>query len=320
MQALFIRIRSMPKIMRRFILFICGLMAFFGFLVCARQCTTADEFAKWFIFWMILALALGTAVFAGYGLLSVALSRRAEQDLALEYQKSGWSTALADSAKKAFFFCTPHERVLMLLLRVMAEDYEGAGIAELSIPQDALEPRDLAAFRTCQLRRLLMTGQSRKAHSAFAAHVQMQDDAYQFQPCFEAAFKPLAEDALVYYEMAAAVCEREGNHGRAEQYAVLAGLRISGYPEVQRAYLTEQIALSRQYARAKTAADVQDAQNTEKAVCQRITEDKALGSAVRQSLLRAFSQCRIFGSWTQETVKASRFERKLPPAEPDSAG
>ena len=312
------QIRRMPKILRRTVLIMSGLLAFLGFLISAKQCGSPDEFARWFFYWVILALALGAAVTLGYCLLSSSVGKRAEHDLMLEYQRGGWTPELADAAKKAYLFRSPHEAVLILFLRVMAEDYECAGSEALGICTEELEPRDLAAFRTCQLRRLLMTGQSRKAHSAFAADAQMLDDTYQFQPDFSGKFTPYAEDALVYFELAAAVCEREGQHVRAEQYALQAGLRISKFPAAQQPYLTEITALSRQYARAETAEDAEQAKNAETALKQRLIEDSALSSGVRSNLLRMLSQCRIFGSWTRETVMASKFERKLPPPEPEA--
>ena len=307
------QIRKMPKSLRRTVLILCGTLLAIGVLISAKQCGSPDEFASWSFFWLFLALALGAAITAGWCLLSGSFGKRAEQDLMQEYQRGGWSPALADAAKKAYPFRGAHEDILILFLRVMAEDYEGAGVDTLRLAPAELENRDLAAFRTCQLRRLLMTGQSRKAHAAFAADAQMLDDTYQYQPEFEKKFTPYAEDALVYYEMAAAVCEREGQHDRAEQYALQAGLRISKFPAAQQPYLTEITALSRQYARAETAEDAEQAKNAETALKQRLIEDRALSSGIRTNLLRMLSQCRIFGSWTPETVMASRFERKLPP-------
>lgn len=308
---------ALPPLLRRVILILSATLLMFGLMISCRQSDgRADDFLDAMSIWLALTAAFAALFVGGYFLLTAAAGKRTESDLSRIFEAEGWSGSAAEIAKSSFRHSTAHNKVLALFLSVMAEQYDRAVSEELGISESGLSGRDLAAYRTCQLRTAVMTGKSQRAHRLFADHAGMLDAEYQYQPDFEGRFTPYAEDALVYYETAAALCEREGQHDRAEQYFLQAKLRIGQYPEAVQPFFERLIALSMQYARAGSTADSAAAKAEEAALRQQIAGQTGLNRGMRNNLLRMLQQCSIFGVWTQETLTASGFERKLPPAEP----
>lgn len=308
-----------PPLLRRVILILCTVMLVLGVMISCRQ-TEGDmgEFLRCMVIWLVMSLLFAGVTVIGYGIISSAAAKSTDSDLHLAFEQRGWSGELTDALKKAFRIPDGQDRVLAVFLAVMAEQFDEADAALRKVQEPELTTRELAMLRTAQLRRAVMTGKSALAHRLFADFSGMTDDAYQYQPDLRGKFTPYAEDALVYFETAAALCEREGQSGRAEQYAMQAQLRIAQYPEAAQPLLEALTALSRQYARAKTAEDAQAAKTAETALRHRIGQQPGLSAGMRANLLRMSQQCCIFGVWTQETLSASKFERKLPPPEPET--
>ncbi len=312
--------KALPPLLRRVILILSLSMLMIGVMISCRQSETGglNEFLRCIGIWLAMAALFALLTAVGYHLLNTAACKKSEQDLKQEFQSNGWSENLVQMSKNAFRIRTGHDKVRTMFVSVMAEHYDNAELEALDISESELSGRDLAAYRCCQLRRAVMTGKSQRAHSLFAAEAAMLDAEYQYQPDLMGEFTPYAEDALVYYELAAAICERERQQGRAEQYLMQAKLRIAQYPEAVQPFLERLIALSMQYARASDNEDAAAAKADETALRQQITEQSALGRGMQTNLLRMLAQCCIFGNWTQETLSASKFERKLPPPEPET--
>lgn len=262
------------------------------------------------LYFTLLGLFSAFAIVMSWRGMSLLAQKRITQKMEVIYQERGYCRKLADMA---YSIPTPTDKVMLqhIFLLVMAEEYEFAETRLLRINRTQLSGREAAMYDTCRLRMLAMTGEFYDAQQLF---LQLKDSigrAYEMKPDLFDQYTLYADDALVFYMLAAAFSLQNGEHGMAEEYRRHAEFQITNRSDTEMLYYPQIFDLNLLYAQER----YDEAHVMENEIRGEI-ESRMMPLGIKKDLLRFTEQAKVFGNLAR-FIKPDVAERRLPRAVSD---
>lgn len=264
-----------------------------------------------FVYFVLLGLGSAFVILMSWRWMSLFAQKLITRKMEEIYQERGYCRALADTAWSNPTL-TEKDKLQHVFLLVMAEDYEYAETMLLRINRTQLSGREAAIYDTCRLRMYVMTGGFTEAQTLFAQQKDEIGRAYEMMPdLFDHQYTPYADDALVFYMMAAALAVQNGEHALAEEYRRHAEFQITNRSETEMQYYPQIFDLNLLYAQER----YDEAHAMENELRGEI-EIRMMPLGLKNDLLRFTAQAKIFSNLARFT-KPDVVERKQPAAAPD---
>ena len=260
-----------------------------------------------FIYFFLLGAASAFAILMSWHWMSMLAQKHLRVKLDTIYQSQGYCSELAETA---FAVPTPtdKDKLLHVFLLVMAEDYEHAETMLLRINRKQLTGREAAMYDTCRLRMLVMSGEFDTVQRMLLQEQDAINRAYEMKPDLFEQYLPYADDALVFYMLAAAASLQNREPERAAEYRRHAEFQITNRSETEMGYYPLIFDLNMYYASEK----YEEAHQLENTLRGEI-ECSTMMRGIKQELLRLIEQARIYGNLARY-IAPDVTRRRLPDA------
>lgn len=159
--------------------------------------------------------------------------KTADGQLSELYALKGWCTEMTDLLGNCKPEPTDQDKVLRAFMLVLMQQRDEVAKQFSAIPTNALSQRQLAMLRTAKCLYHIQTGEFEKVIRIFEQHQAELDAAYESESDYDGAFKPFADDTLIYEMLAAAYCLLMNQPEQAARYREKTAQRASLRPAAE---------------------------------------------------------------------------------------